>query len=308
MLSLIGAPVRLGLATLSSGFHPESIGKTERNNQEKVTHLCCKVPVNQSSWSPLIYLWLVWVHDSLPSIQTKVSCPSVLAFACQCWRAWFQDHCAATGILHWPIGNMFYLYLSLPSDQMVWLSSKDLFFLRHLLHCVLLIRVLPSLSTVWSMPVAKWKIYLVDILLIGWDLYRRKQMCNIYVQTQCLLPLITLMQWNTERFLSFFHALVLPASFTWCRRVIMLPLNYSCYQRHLSRSYGARVGFSVWVSACQVVCKQLFFLWDSSEADTISSLLLSSICCCRLATDFYAATNQSSIEGQQQPVVAARVS
>lgn len=100
-----------------------------------------------------------------------------------------------------------------------------------------------------------------------------------------------------------FYSVVLPDGFTCCRRVIMLQLNYSCYQRHLSRSHCATCRFQC-VKLCVSSCFSLGTL--HRQAGNVSSRLLSSVCCCRLATDFYAATNQSSIEGQRQPLVAAR--
>lgn len=64
---LIGATV-----SLSSGFHPQSNGQTERYNQELETGLRCLVSHNPSKWSNKL-LWIEYAHNSLPVSSTGMS-------------------------------------------------------------------------------------------------------------------------------------------------------------------------------------------------------------------------------------------
>ena len=94
--------------SLSSGFHPQTNGQTERTNQKLEVALRCMVSENASSWSQ----WLPWIeyaHNSLPSSSTglspfqcclgyqpplfptqeeEVAVPSVQAFVRRCRRVW----------------------------------------------------------------------------------------------------------------------------------------------------------------------------------------------------------------------------
>lgn len=65
---------RLLVATpsLSSGFHPQSNGQTERMNKEKETGLWCTVSQNPSSWSQQL-LWVGYAHNNLTSSATGLS-------------------------------------------------------------------------------------------------------------------------------------------------------------------------------------------------------------------------------------------
>ena len=101
--SLIGASV-----SLSSGFHPESNGQTERMNQEMETTLRCLASDNPSTWSHKL-LWVEYAHNSLPTSATglspfqcalgyqpplfpdqerEVSVPSAQEFVRRCRRTW----------------------------------------------------------------------------------------------------------------------------------------------------------------------------------------------------------------------------
>lgn len=103
--SLLGAT-----ASLSSGFHPQSNGQTERMNQELETALRCMASHNPSSWSSQL-LWVEYAHNSLlcsatglspfqcvygyqpplfPAHEKEISCPSVQAFIRRCRRTWLQ--------------------------------------------------------------------------------------------------------------------------------------------------------------------------------------------------------------------------
>ncbi len=102
---LLGASV-----SLSSGFHPQSNGQTERMNQEMETALRCLTSRNPSSWSKQL-LWVEYAHNTLPSSATglspfqcsrgyqpplfpaqegEVTVPSVQAFIRRCRRTWLQ--------------------------------------------------------------------------------------------------------------------------------------------------------------------------------------------------------------------------
>lgn len=136
----------------------------------------------------------------------------------------------------------------------------------------------------------------------------------IYVQTQCLLPetsrngFICLGQFSVAankhrlrlkttastrpkhshavKLLSVFFLLFLCSCSSSRFHLLQTSHHAATELFMLSAPFKPLVRRRVWVSPRQIVCKQLFFLWDSAEADTISSRRLSSVCCCRLATDF----------------------
>uniref|UniRef100_A0A673MHB7 Integrase catalytic domain-containing protein n=1 Tax=Sinocyclocheilus rhinocerous TaxID=307959 RepID=A0A673MHB7_9TELE len=64
---LLGASV-----SLSSGFHPQSNGQTERANQDLERVLRCLVAQNPSSWSQQLS-WVEYAHNSLPVSSTGLS-------------------------------------------------------------------------------------------------------------------------------------------------------------------------------------------------------------------------------------------
>ena len=101
--TLIGAT-----ASLSSGFHPQSNGQTERMNQEMESSLRCLVANNPSTWSRNL-LWVEYAHNTLicsatglspfqcaygyqppffPAQELEASSPSVQAFIRRCRRTW----------------------------------------------------------------------------------------------------------------------------------------------------------------------------------------------------------------------------
>jgi len=101
--SLIGATV-----SLSSGYHPQSNGQTERLNQELETCLRCLVSQNPATWSTHL-IWVEYAHNTLPSsatglspfqcaygyqpplfpdLEREVSVPSAHALIRRCHRTW----------------------------------------------------------------------------------------------------------------------------------------------------------------------------------------------------------------------------
>lgn len=58
--------------SLSSGFHPQINGQTERANQELEAMLRCVVSSNQSSWSNQL-AWIEYAHNASTSAATGVS-------------------------------------------------------------------------------------------------------------------------------------------------------------------------------------------------------------------------------------------
>jgi hypothetical protein len=68
--SLLGAPV-----SLSSGFHPQSNGHTERANQELEKFLRCFVSIQGSNWSKFL-VWVEYAHNTLPILLVPLLCPT----------------------------------------------------------------------------------------------------------------------------------------------------------------------------------------------------------------------------------------
>ncbi|KAG1935783.1 retrotransposable element [Pimephales promelas] len=100
---LLGATV-----SLSSGFHPQSNGQTERANQDLERTLRCLVSKNPSSWSQQLSM-VEYAHNTLPvsstglspfecsvgyqppifpSMESEVAVPSAHAFVQRCRRTW----------------------------------------------------------------------------------------------------------------------------------------------------------------------------------------------------------------------------
>ena len=142
--SLMGATV-----SLSSGFHPQTNGQSERMNQEMETALRCLVSRNPSAWSQQL-LWVEYAHNSLtssatgfspfqcaygyqpplfPAQEREASCPSVQAFIRRCRRTWVQARSSLlrSGRRHSAAANR---RRSTAPDykvgQKVWLSTQDL--------------------------------------------------------------------------------------------------------------------------------------------------------------------------------------
>ena len=59
-------------ASLTSGYHPEANGQTERLNQKLEIGLWCLVHQNPSTWSKHL-VWVEYAHNSLPTLATSLS-------------------------------------------------------------------------------------------------------------------------------------------------------------------------------------------------------------------------------------------
>lgn len=55
--------------SLSSSFHPQTSGQTERPNQDLESVLCCVTASNPSSWTSYL-AWIEYVHNSMTSAAT----------------------------------------------------------------------------------------------------------------------------------------------------------------------------------------------------------------------------------------------
>ncbi|KAJ8388138.1 hypothetical protein AAFF_G00146290 [Aldrovandia affinis] len=136
-------------ASLSSGYHPQTTGQTERANQDLGTALRCITDRNPSSWSKLLP-WVEYSHNSLtssatglspfecslgyqpplfPAQEVEISVPSVQAHIRRCKKIW-EDTCSA---LHRSTARTQHLAdrhrTTAPQyspGQQVWLSTSDI--------------------------------------------------------------------------------------------------------------------------------------------------------------------------------------
>ena len=142
--SLLGATV-----SLTTGYHPQSNGQTERLNQELETGLRCLVSQNPATWSKHL-IWVEYAHNTLPcsasglspfqcaygyqpplfpALEEEVSVPSAQAFIRRCRRIWNgarQVLLRSSARTKRAADRRRIPAPSYRPGQKVWLSSKDL--------------------------------------------------------------------------------------------------------------------------------------------------------------------------------------
>ena len=143
-LTQLGASV-----SLSSGFHPQTNGQSERANQDLETTLRCLVSDNPTTWSRQLP-WVEYSHNTLPSSATGLSpfqcaygyqpplfpeqeaeseVPSVQAFIRRCRRTWKRSRAALLRTASRYRRQADRHRTSAPvyrRGQKVWLSTRDL--------------------------------------------------------------------------------------------------------------------------------------------------------------------------------------
>ncbi len=141
---LIGASI-----SLSSGFHPQSNGQTERVNQEIEKTLRCLVSNNQSTWSSRL-IWAEFARNTLhhsslgmspfecqfgfppslfPEQELEVQVPAANQLVQRCRQAWRKARTAlmrASQRQQKQANRRRRIGPSLRQGQRVWLSTKDL--------------------------------------------------------------------------------------------------------------------------------------------------------------------------------------
>jgi hypothetical protein len=136
-------------ASLSSGYHPESNGQTERMNQELETTLRCMTRNNPSTWSSFI-VWAEYAHNTLrssstgmsphecqfgyapplfPDQEAEVRVPSALKFVRRCrlmWRKTRLNLMRSSQRYQQQANRRRRPGPTLRPGQRVWLSTRDL--------------------------------------------------------------------------------------------------------------------------------------------------------------------------------------
>ena len=135
--------------SLSSGFHPQSNGQTERANQDLESALRCVAATNPSSWSTHLS-WIEYAHNSLsvaatgispfeasvgyqpplfPTQEEEVSVPSVQHHLRRCRKVWRETRAALqrTAVLNKRIADRHRTPApNYQPGQEVWLSTRDI--------------------------------------------------------------------------------------------------------------------------------------------------------------------------------------
>lgn len=141
---LLGATV-----SLSSGFHPQSNGQSERMNQELEKALRCMASSNPRAWATQL-TWVEYAHNSLTSSATgmspfqcvygyqpplfasqegEITCPSALAYVRRCRHTWSRARATLLRSVASYSTGANRRRTPAPAYQVgqkVWLSAKDL--------------------------------------------------------------------------------------------------------------------------------------------------------------------------------------
>ncbi|KAI7809155.1 hypothetical protein IRJ41_000814, partial [Triplophysa rosa] len=141
---LIGSSV-----SLSSGFHPQSNGQTERVNQDIEKTLRCLVSNNQTTWTPRL-MWAEFAHNTLyhsslhmspfeclfgfppslfPGQEPEAEDPAATQFVRRCQHSWQRARAAlikATQLQQRQANKRRRVGPILRVGQRVWLSTRDL--------------------------------------------------------------------------------------------------------------------------------------------------------------------------------------
>ncbi len=137
------------IVSLSSGFHPQTNGQSERTNQELEVALCCITATTPSSWSSHLS-WIEYAHNSLTSSATgmlpfdcslgylpqlfpaqegEITVPSVQYNLRRCHRVWRKTRTAllwTTKQNRWIADRHRTPASNYAPGQKVWLPSKDI--------------------------------------------------------------------------------------------------------------------------------------------------------------------------------------
>eukprot|EP00063_Salmo_salar_P086461 XP_014061296.1 PREDICTED: uncharacterized protein LOC106608107 isoform X2 [Salmo salar] len=135
----------IGLSTsLSSGFHPQSNGQSERANQDPEMTLCCLVSTNPTAWSQQL-VWVESARNTLPCSATgflpfecslgyqpplfpeqEVGIPSPQMFVCRTWKRARSALLKTTSRYRRQVHRHRIPAPQYCLGQRVWLSTRDL--------------------------------------------------------------------------------------------------------------------------------------------------------------------------------------
>ena len=94
---------------LSSGYHPQTNGPTERANQEMETALRCVTSVNPSSWSAQLP-WVEYAHNTLTNASSGMS-PFVCALG-------YNPPCSPPKRLRFPLSRTIRAVVTVPGGRL----------------------------------------------------------------------------------------------------------------------------------------------------------------------------------------------